>query len=185
MRKFTKIHLFPTGRLGNQLYFAVAAITLKKKLSAQGVSPKVILHAAQPLGDLKYLINFEPEKIERDTLLRMIVGKRTLQKANIIIRFLYKLLQLRYKLIGQEIVVYGDLDAINCRDSIKISESRHDYRFFEDNKEEILQYQQTHLKSLFDLAGITTEKIESNIAIHMRFGDYLLPDIATQYGNLS
>lgn len=185
MQKIAKVHLFPTGRLGNQLYFAAAALTLRKKLIAQGFSPKVILHAPEPLEDLKYLVNFEAEKIAKDSIARMIIGKRTLQKANILIRFLSKLFRSRYELNSQNITTFDEVNPAHFRPRIKISESRHDYRFFEDIKDEIFQYQRKKLGSLLTSARINDEDFDSKIAVHMRFGDYLAPGIAAQYGNLS
>lgn len=184
MKRNIKIHVYPTGRLGNQLYFAAIAMSLQKSQKILGVNSKIIVHTDQPIVDLRYLLNFEPDKVSKFSLMKRIIGKNSLEGKNFVLRGIYKLSLLKRNLRSSAINSFSDIHNLKLRKRVIISESSHEYDFFKYLKHEISQTERFNTFNSSYLNKAEIEKLDTAIAIHMRFGDFLDGDIVHQYGNL-
>ena len=185
MKRKMKIHIYPTGRLGNQLYFAATAMSLQKSQNSFGVNSKIIVHTDQPIVDLRNLLNFEPDKISKFSLIKRIIGNNSLEDKNAIFRGMHKINLLQRVLLSSAINSFSDIQNRKLRRRVNISESNHEYEFFRYLRHEISQIERSNSFYPFYSNKSEIENFDTSIAIHMRFGDFLAEDIAHQYGNLN
>lgn len=185
MRKKVTIHLFPSGRLGNQLYFACMALAARQKLTELSFDVRIVLHSKEPIPALKFLINFEIEHHSSDRMMHIIVGKRTLSHSNIFIRAFFKLFQLRYSIASQSLNKFDELLPNPRKKRIIINQSSHDFRFFECVQQAVNKHQEEAFIDLLNHSLVKEINFDEVVAIHMRFGDYLEAATAANYGNLS
>ncbi len=185
MGKIATVHLFPTGRLGNQLYFASMASAVRQEFSKLGIEVRLVLHSKEPLPALKFIMNLDFDHESRDSLIRLIIGNRTLSKSNLFFRASFKLYQLLYSIRSHSLIQFTDLAQITNGRTILITQSQQDYRFFEHISQPLMEYQKEAFCHLLDQSELLEINFETVVAIHMRFGDYLAADTAAQYGNLS
>jgi hypothetical protein len=179
-----KIHVYPTGRLGNQLYFAAIAMSLQKSQKSFGKNSKIIVHAGQPIDDLRYLLNFEPDKVARISLIKRMIGNNSLEDKNIFLRGMHKINLLQRDLLSSVIISFSDIKNQKLRRRVNISESKHEYDFFRYLSHEISQIERSDSFEPIYSNKLEIKNFDTAIAIHMRFGDFLERDIADQYGNL-
>ena len=179
-----KIHVYPTGRLGNQLYFAAIAMSLKKNQKSLGVKSKIVVHTDQPIDDLVYILNFEPDKVHKFSVLKKIIGNKPLADRNYILRGIHKINLLKQNFLSTSIKSFPDIQNQNLQRQVNISESNHDYEFFRFLKDDISKIERSNIFNTLIAKHLEVKNFDSAIAIHMRFGDFLDKNIANQYGNL-
>ena len=184
MKRKLKIHVYPTGRLGNQLYFAAIAMSLQKSQKSFGINSKIIVHTDQPIVDLRYLLNFKPDKVCKFSLIKRIIGNNNLEDKNVIVRGMHKINLLQRDLLSSAINSFSDIQNQELRKRVNISESKHEYDFFKYLSQEISQIERSNSLNPIYSSKLEIQNIDTAIAIHMRFGDFLEGDIAHQYGNL-
>ena len=184
MKRKLKIHVYPTGRLGNQLYFAAIAMSLQKSQKSLGIDSKIIVHTDQPIVDLRYLLNFKPDKVCKFSLIKKIIGDNYLEDKNVIVRGMHRINLLQRDLLSSAINSFSDIQNQKLRKRVNISESKHEYDFFKYLSREISQIERSNSFDPIYSNKWEIENIDTAIAIHMRFGDFLEGDTAHQYGNL-
>jgi len=176
--------VFPTGRLGNQLYFGAMALAVQRELKSSGRKNKIIIHSEYGLPEVSFLLGIKINKVVRNRTFRRILGKNRLRDSNIFLRAIHKISIFRYQVLCQKLTQYEDISRSKMKARIVLSESKHDYRYYKHIKDQISDH---HVHSgLTDLTAeyFSNSQLSNRIAVHMRFGDYLEPHIARQYGNL-
>ncbi len=184
MRRKTKIHVYPSGRLGNRLYFASMAMSLRQHLNSQSVKNKIIFHSSENTDALEFLLNFKPSRITRTCFLLKLIGNKPMREANLILRGIHKIGLLQRKLFASEVSSFSDLQNKKVSRRVNISKSQHEYSFFESLKVDLMLHEKAAKLKNTGLNGLQIKNFDSAVAIHMRFGDFLELDIAAQYGNL-
>jgi hypothetical protein len=179
-----KIHVYPTGRLGNQLYFAAIAMSLKKSQESFGIKSRIVVHTDKPIDDLGLILNFEPDKVTNTLFLKKIIGNKPLADRNYILRGIHKINLFKRNFLSTSIKSFPDIQNQNLKRRVKISESNHDYEFFRFLKDDILKIERPNVFNSLLANQLKVTNFNSAIAIHMRFGDFLDKNIANQYGNL-
>lgn len=183
MRKITKIHVYPTGRLGNQLYFASMALALRKILDSQSVENKIIFYSSEHTKALELLFNFKADRVKKTPLLFKLIGKKSMRDANYVIRGMHKATLIKRQLFASEVFLFSDLQK-KLTTRINISRSQHEYAFFKSIKVDLIANKQKYKSKTYASNGFQIENFDSAVALHMRFGDFLEPSVANQYGNL-
>ncbi len=180
----TKVHVFPSGRLGNQLYFGAMALAVQQELSSRGRKNRIIVHSENELTELNFLLGIKIDKTIKNQIYRRFLGSNSLTHSNIFLRAIYKIRTIRYEMFCEKFTKYEDISGNKFNSHILISDIEQDYRYFTLVKDLFINHQ-VH-SGLIKLTAkyFSNGQLSNRIAVHMRFGDYLEPDIARQYGNL-
>lgn len=179
-----RLDVFAAGRLGNQLYFAAAAEAVRADSS---LPVRVVWHGdADFLEPIRILLGLQPDAVAVDRLRGWLLGTgQPMQTRSIIIRMLFRLL-LRWERRGARPLLPEDLgkplesgfrrysidDFMQDRVVIKASGLRCDGAL------------QKRLRLLLPPEVLRRLEAEQPIAVHMRFGDFLSPDVARTWGAL-
>ncbi|CAN2170565.1 Glycosyl transferase, family 11 [Candidatus Nanopelagicaceae bacterium] len=160
------------------------AISLRKVLNTHSVKNEIIFHSIEHIDELKFLLNFKPDKVYETVFLRKFIGNLEMRDANFIYRGMHKINLLKRDFLASKISSFSDIKNGKFFARINISESQHEHAFFECIKTDLLEHRGNSWFKIYSDHNLQIKNFDSAVAIHMRFGDFLDKNTADQYGNL-
>ena len=184
-----KIYVHPGGRLGNQLYFAAAAERVRIHLKSLGIDSRIYWYATHDyLTEIQQVVDFKVDFYKKHRLLAILYrGKRPLSQRSRIEKLVFKVLWSRFP-FRKYLLPDDDFNP-------SLFNSRKHKNVF------IVNYHQNYLLSSVAISkwrepknvSVSSEMLSllksiqelNPVAVTMRFGDFLNPDVANEQGNLS
>jgi hypothetical protein len=185
-RSSLNVHVFPTGRLGNQLYQAAVANSIAVVAAESGLNPKIYWHLTQP--DTPDFLSEKPfceYSKKNHHIYSRLFTKRNLKESPIYVRVCYKVWRMfvvsRYEIVPEQYSISEKF--LSSAGSLAIVYPHQEFQFI---KKEFVK----HIIEDVDERGQSkniylNESKFMRAAIHLRFGDFLNPGIIREYGQLS
>ena len=180
------VHVFATGRLGNQLYQAAVADSIAVVAAKNGLNPKIYWHLTQP--DTPDFLSEKPfcgYSKKNHYIYSRLFTKQNLKESPIYVRACYKVWRMfvvsRYEIVPKHYSISEEFEFSSG--SLAIIYPHQQFQFV---REEFVK----DIIEDMDERG-QSKKLNSNeskfmrAAIHLRFGDFLNPGVIQEYGQLS
>jgi len=180
-----KIHVFPSGRLGNQLFQASLADQLAHEASKKGLNSTIYWHLTQR-SDPNFLSDYPFCKFEFKShpIYVQLFSDLNLNQSPIYARFCYKLWRKfiieRHKLIPERFAICETFQFSSK--SVAIIYPHQEFKFVrQEFLKEIIDFADE--KSRANAPKSDRKGIES-VAVHLRFGDFQNAEVIQEYGRL-
>jgi len=179
--------VYPGGRLGNQLYFAAAAEVLRAVLVSRNMSIKIVWHSnSDYLQDIHKITGFRADEIRRHKFIgKLISGEKPLSHRGVLPRSLYSLWLRKNRFKKFEIPDrrYEDILQVPRASGYNIIHFHQERTIAEQAAHKWEDHVRSYSENLIERTGLIIKGDE--IAVSMRFGDFLHPRVAEQQGNLT
>jgi hypothetical protein len=185
-----QICVYQAGRFGNQLFQLAAALTIYDNLKLHHdskISHKIYWHGVSPEIEKIGRVLAVPIKFRRNVIIeRLIAGPKLLSERSFVVRAIYSIWW-RWQRVGAH-TIYSDENILNEKEydtkKILLSGYFHNYRIA---RSLIDRCENVKLADEFftDLKLVQLSILKDEfIAVHLRFGDYLVPGNKIALGEL-
>lgn len=185
MSNHVDVHVYPTGRLGNLLYFAAAATSA----SLAQPSSRIVWHGqAAGLASVQRLLGMDNVRRSESRLIRRLLDcdPRPLASRSLSVRLVYSVWW-RTRTIGRSLLpdVDGALESVRAGTSVLVRDFHQRFEPVAHLLGSIGSELPVRLESLLTAEVLRQMQLARPIAVHMRFTDALSPSHRDRWGALS
>ena len=185
MKRKLKIHVHPAGQLGNQLFQLAAATYLFDLIEKQGIKqPAIIWHADKSVTrDLMWITGIKFTTREHKFVTKLLTSQVSLAERKKIVQITFSAWQKAQnfrKYHVRDLLSDLDFNLLSSHTNILISGYYQDFKWTAVLADSI----RSNLTKKVSKEILSNIERDAPIAIHMRFGDYLEPNIKKVLGEV-